>query len=91
MENIALSLKTQSKAPTRAEFDRATHWIIVAPAGQAQRLPYGELLYQRRGRVQREATGKEPLVTELPNRIGSRVAFACAHVVLPEPCMPMSK
>ena len=77
MENIALSLKTAEKAPTRAEFDRAAHWIIIAPAGHTQKLPYAELLYQRRSRVQRAAADTEPLVTELPNKIGSRVAFAC--------------
>ena len=84
MENIALSLKIRDKAPTRAEFDRAAHWIIIAPAGPEQRLPHGTLLYQRRSRVQRAAADSEPLVTELPNQIGSRVAFACIKPELPQ-------
>jgi len=84
MENIALALKTGAKAPTRAEFDRAPHWIIIAPAGRQQTLPHGELLYQRRSRVQRAAVDTDPLVTELPNKIGSRVAFACIKPDLPQ-------
>jgi leucyl aminopeptidase len=84
MENIALSLKTTAKAPTRAEFDRGAHWIIIAPAGQPQRLPHADLLYQRRSRVQRAPVDKEPLVTELPNKIGTRVAFACIKPELPQ-------
>ena len=85
MENIALSLKTREKTPTQAEFDRSAHWIIITPAAEKlQKLPHGKLLYQRRGRVARSGTDTEPLVTELPNKTGTRAAFICIKPDLPQ-------
>lgn len=72
---------TQKQAlPTAAEIDGRDNWIILLPAGSAGTgidFPYLELLGRRRkDRGGGDKADSEPLVTDLPNERGSRVAFA---------------
>jgi leucyl aminopeptidase len=66
--------------PTQADFDRMGHWIVVfsdtLPGGDWPDLPYRDVLQQRYKRRFGGEAGDQPLLAELPNRIGSRVALS---------------
>lgn len=85
MENISLKLNVRESAPSRAEFDRAAHWLVITPAGDLpRRMPYAALLQQRHRRAAKSSTDSDPLVTQLPNAAGTQVALARIRAELPQ-------
>ncbi|HEY7840683.1 MAG TPA: hypothetical protein VIC61_03870, partial [Gammaproteobacteria bacterium] len=80
MYAIDVRLNMREGAPSRSDLDRIADWILLFPvppeARELRRFPYGELLLHRRGRKGASGADAEPVVTDLPNSAGSRVAFA---------------
>ncbi len=79
MEKIDLQLKFTAATPTKSGFERAAYWAVITPPGELPaRLPYASLLQQRHGELKKSPTDREPLVTQLPDAAGTRVALCRA-------------
>jgi len=80
MYGIDIRLSMRESGPSRADLDRVADWILLFPvppeARELRKFPWGELLLHRRGRKGASGADSEPVVTDLPNPAGSRVAFA---------------
>lgn len=77
MEKIDLQLKFTAATPTKAQFDRGGYWAIIVPPGELPpRLPHAALLRQRHKSLGKSPVDKEPLLTQLPDAVGTRVALA---------------
>jgi len=79
--NFKISQKRQP--PVQKQVDERSNWIVLLPVSAPRRkretFPYHELLSARRSRLTKKEQDSDPLVTDLPNDRGSRVAFACVH------------
>ena len=78
MHRIDLKLRQHAGLPARDELEKHADWIVVLPfeARPGVRIPFADLLYERRARLGRKEPDTEPLVTELPNEKGTRMTFA---------------
>ena len=76
-----IKLNQQAKAPTKAQIDKLSHWVILLPhplpSAEIRKFPYSEILQARRKRLDNTKPDKTPIVIDLPNKTGSHVAFAC--------------
>ena len=78
MKVLDFKVTQQQQTPTKAQVDKHGNWIVLFPAGASGKtFPYGELLLQRRKKLNKEKADTAPLVTDLPNAEGGHVAYAC--------------
>jgi leucyl aminopeptidase len=87
MYAIETSLSLHERGPSREDLDRIADWIVLFPfppdASRLRKIPYGELLLRRRVGKSPDGPDSEPVITDLPNTAGSRVAFACVRPRVP--------
>lgn len=74
-------------AAASATVDKLSVYILVTPVSAAgavwQRLPYGSLIRQRQARlVESRESGPEPFVTDLPNKLSTRVVHLALEPAL---------
>jgi leucyl aminopeptidase len=81
MQALKFNLSQVSRDPVQSEMDAATDWIIVFNVKLGQRalggFPYAQVMLERRGKLGITEPDREPVVMDLPNAAGSRVALAC--------------
>ena len=81
MQALKFSLSQVARDPVQSEIDAATDWIIVFNAQPGHRamseFPYAQVMQERRGKLGITEPDREPVVMDLPNAAGSRVALAC--------------
>jgi leucyl aminopeptidase len=74
-----LKIKQHDKAPNRARLDGMQHLILLLPRDKKRRwqgLPHAGVLEARARQRDSKADSIAPMVTELPNAAGTRVALA---------------
>ena len=81
MQTLNLTLTVSVTTPTRRQVDRCGHWIFLL-AGEfsstdTASIPYARELLQRRRDLGKRGMDSDPITLDLPNRLASRVAFAC--------------
>ncbi len=68
-------------SPSRREMDAGSDWIIVFndqfERKEITAFPYAQLMIQRRRKIKNNKPDREPLIMDLPNTAGSRIALAC--------------
>lgn len=88
MPSAKTQLTLHARQPTAAEMDGLADWIVVHPAGEdagnQRNSAYEQTLLERRRRQRKTEADKEPFTTDLPNAVGSRVAFAVIKPDIPE-------
>jgi len=76
-----LKILQQDRLPTKKRMDDRPHWIVILPypfeTSNLGKIPYASVLIKRREQSGRQEADSEPLTTDLPNAIGSRVTYAC--------------
>jgi len=83
MIKFDFKIRQKPLAPTTTQVDKLKNWIVLfaEPAAAARRqsepFPYQPLLTARLSGSAPLRAGSEVYVTDLPNSIGSRVAYAC--------------
>ena len=81
MELMDFKITQKRQHPSAREIDGQSNWIVLLPPDAAATkadFAYLEVLKDRRKRAGgKDKTDSGPVVTDLPNQAGSRVAFAC--------------
>jgi leucyl aminopeptidase len=81
MQQMKFSLVQGLRGPTQSDLDAGTDWIIVfnekLGAAELRGFPYARLLLERRSKLDIREADREPVIMDLPNAAGSRVALAC--------------
>ena len=81
MDVLDFKISQKQQHPSAREIDAQSCWIVLLPpeAGtKKEDFAYLDVLKDRRKRTRgRDKTDTGPIVADLPNRAGSRVAFAC--------------
>jgi len=81
MNKFNFKIKQKRQAPSQDEVDKQGNWIVLLPfptdKSKRDKFPYINILINRRGQLQKKTADSDPVVTNLPNEAGSRVAYAC--------------
>ena len=81
-----VKLLQDANIPTKQQIDKLVHWVIVLPyplpAKIIRKFPYGDSLKMCRQRGGNKESDTQPLVMDLPNKIGSHISFACIKSTL---------
>lgn len=63
--------------PKKKNVDKISNWIMIFPLEIKQSLPYATVLLDKREKTGRQTAEESIVVCDLPNKIGSHVAFSC--------------
>lgn len=81
MQAMKFSLKQVLRDPSQSELDAVTDWVVVFNERTVRHgldgFPYAPLMLKRRGKLAITGPDREPVIMDLPNAAGSRVALAC--------------
>jgi len=81
MKFTDIKLTQRDKQPKKSQMDGHPHWIVIFPyqakLTHPDKFPYAPLLISRRKQLGRNKADTEAISMDLPNAIGSHVAFAC--------------
>ena len=84
---MTVKLQQQLKLPGKQQIDKFGNWVFVLPENigslSIKKLPYGEVLENRKKRLGKKSTEAAPLVLDLPNRPGSHLSLG---LVKPDIC-----
>jgi leucyl aminopeptidase len=81
MDLMDFKISQKQQHPSKKEIDGQASWIVLLPPDTGAKkadFAYLDVLKERRKRAGgKDKTDTGPVVTDLPNQAGSRVAFAC--------------
>ena len=74
-----VKLQQYKAAPKKLDIDKFSNWIMVFPLETNQSRPYATVLSERRKTTGSKKADTTPVVCDLPNKLGSHVAYACIN------------
>lgn len=76
---MATKIQQQLKLPGKQQIDKFNNWVFVLPEtinpASIRKLPYGDVLENRKKRLGKRSAETTPLVFDLPNKTGSHISF----------------
>ena len=76
---MTIKIQQQLKTPGKQQIDKFANWVFVLPETinsiSIRKLPYGDILENRKKRLGKRSTEKSALVFDLPNKSGSHLAL----------------
>ena len=76
---MAINIQQQLKLPDKQQIDNFGNWVFVFPENinslSISKLPYGDILKNRKKKLAKRSTETSPLIFDLPNKAGSHLSL----------------